>query len=106
MFKVAFICINYKFDSISKSCKISTIYRIALDNNHDSIVLGAFGCGAYRLLPEEVSKLFKEIVEEDEFKNAFKVVAFAIYEGKGSKRKVVGRNGKFKPFYDIFNNQL
>ena len=86
--------------------KIRTIYRIALDNNHDSIVLGAFGCGVYRLHPEEVSKLFKEIVEEDEFKNAFKVVAFAIYEGKGSKRKIVGRNGKFKPFYDIFNNQI
>ena len=46
--------------------KIRTIYRIALDNNHDSIVLGAFGCGVYRLHPEEVSKLFKEIVEEDD----------------------------------------
>ena len=83
--------------------KIRTIYRIALDNNHDSIILGAFGCGVYNLLPIEVSKLFKEILEEDEFKNAFKVVAFAIYEGKGSKRKIVGENGKFKPFYDIFN---
>jgi uncharacterized protein (TIGR02452 family) len=83
--------------------KIRTIYRIALDNNHDSIILGAFGCGVYNLLPIEVSKLFKEILEEDEFKNTFKVVAFAIYEGKGSKRKIVGENGKFKPFYDIFN---
>ena len=45
--------------------KIRTIYRIALDNNHDSIVLGAFGCGVNRLHPEEVSKLFKEIVEEE-----------------------------------------
>ena len=35
-----------------ESNKIRTIYRIALDNNHDSIVLGAFGCGAYRLHPE------------------------------------------------------
>lgn len=83
--------------------KIRTIYRIALDNNHDSIVLGALGCGVYNLLPVEVSKLFKETLEEDEFKNAFKVVAFAIYEGKGSKRKIVGESGKFKPFYDIFN---
>lgn len=83
--------------------KIRTIYRIALDNNHDSIVLGAFGCGVYNLKSEEVSKLFKEILEETEFKNKFKVIAFAIYEGQGSKRKVVGRNGKFKPFYDIFD---
>ena len=83
--------------------KIRTIYRIALDNNHDSIVLGAFGCGVYNLKSEEVSKLFKEILEETEFKNKFKVIAFAIYEGQGSKRKVVGRNGKFKPFYDMFS---
>ena len=27
--------------------KIRTIYRIALENGHDSIVLGAFGCGVY-----------------------------------------------------------
>lgn len=83
--------------------KIRTIYRIALENNHDSIILGAFGCGVYKLHPEEVSKLFKEVIEEDEFKNAFKLIAFAIYEGKGNKRKIVGKNGKFKPFYDIFS---
>ena len=73
--------------SISKEIeknKIRTIYRIALDNNHDSIVLGAFGCGVYNLKSEEVSKLFKEILEETEFKNKFKVIAFAIYEGQGS----------------------
>ena len=83
--------------------KIRTIYRIALENNHDSIILGAFGCGVYKLHPEEVSQLFKEVIEEDEFKNAFKLIAFAIYEGKGSKRIIVGKNGKFKPFYDIFS---
>jgi len=82
--------------------KIRTIYRIALENGHDSLVLGAFGCGVYNLKSSEVSKLFKEILEETEFKNKFKKIIFAIYEGKGSSRKVVGRDGKYKPFYDYF----
>ena len=29
-------------------------------------------------------------------------IVFAIFEGKGSSRKVVGKEGKFKVFYDIF----
>lgn len=85
-----------------ESNKIRTIYRIALDNNHDSLVLGAFGCGVYNLNPNQVANLFKNILEEPEFKNKFKKIVFAIYEGKGSSRKVVGKEGKFKAFYDIF----
>ena len=82
--------------------KIRTIYRIALDNNHDSLVLGAFGCGVYNLNTNQVANLFKNILDEPEFKNKFKKIVFAIFEGKGSSRKVVGKEGKFKVFYDIF----
>ncbi len=83
--------------------KIRTIFRIALDNDHDSIVLGAFGCGAYRLFPEDVAPLFKEILDEPEFKNRFRKLVFAIYEGKPQRKNTVtGREGKFKPFYDLF----
>jgi len=85
-----------------ESNKIRTIYRIALANNHDSLVLGAFGCGVYNLNSNQVANLFKNILDEPEFKNKFKKIVFAIYEGKGSTRKVVGKNGKFKPFYEIF----
>lgn len=83
--------------------KIRTIFRIALDNGHDSIVLGAFGCGVFHLCCDEVASLFKDILKEDEFNNRFKRIVFAIYEGKASKRKPdVGENGKFAPFYDLF----
>ncbi len=88
-----------------ESNKIRTIYRIALDNNHDSLVLGAFGCGVYQLNPNQVANLFKKVLEEPEFNNKFKKIVFAIYEGKESARKVVGKNGKFKPFYDIFGKK-
>ena len=83
--------------------KIRTIYRIGLVNNHDSLVLGAFGCGVYNLLPTEVSKLFYDVLNEDEFKGKFRKIVFAILEGKENSRKVVGKNGKFKPFYDLFS---
>lgn len=83
--------------------KIRTIFRIALDNGHDSIVLGAFGCGAYRLKPDEVAELFINILKEPEFNNKFKKLVFAIYEGKPSQRKApMGKDGKFAPFYEIF----
>ena len=82
--------------------KIRTIFRIALDNRHDSIVLGAFGCGAYHLLPDDVSRLFAEVLAEDAFRGAFRTLVFAIYEGKGSRRKPVGKDGRFAPFYNRF----
>ena len=82
--------------------KIRTIYRIALDNKHDSMILGAFGCGVYNLLPSEISKLFLDILNENEFKNKFKKIVFAIYEGKPTRKRQVGIEGKFKPFYDLF----
>ncbi|MBR6934838.1 MAG: TIGR02452 family protein [Clostridia bacterium] len=84
--------------------KIRTIFRIALDNGHDSIVLGAFGCGAYRLRSDEVAGLFRSVLDEPEFRNRFRKLVFAIYEGKPSPRKApMGRGGKFAPFYELFD---
>lgn len=84
--------------------KITTILRIALANGHDSIVLGAFGCGVFNLLPSEVSSIFHEVLNKPEFKNNFKKVVFAILERKSKDGKSIGMNGKFKPFYDLFHS--
>jgi len=83
--------------------KVRTIYRIALDNNIDTLVLGAFGCGVFNLIPEEVSSIFYDVLEEDEFKNKFKKIVFAITEKKSRKQPFIEENGKYKPFYDKFN---
>ena len=84
--------------------KIRTLFRIALENGHDSMVLGAFGCGVFRLHSDEVAGLFRAVLNEPEFKNRFKKLVFAIYEGKVTPRTrtSMGRYGKFAPFYDIF----
>ena len=39
-------------------CKIRQILDIALENGHDSIVLSAFGCGAYKTPPTEMARLW------------------------------------------------
>ena len=83
--------------------KIRTILRIALDNNHDSLVLSALGCGVYDCKSEEVAKLFANVFEEEEFRNKFKKVTFAILETTDQTKSLV--NGKFKPFYDLFKNR-
>ena len=83
--------------------KIRTIFRVALANGHDSLVLGAFGCGAFRLPPEAVARQFMNALKaEPEFVGRFRAVVFAILEsGCVSADPHVG-SGKFAPFYALF----
>ena len=80
--------------------KIRTILRIALEHYHDSIVLGALGCGAFANPPAQVAKLFHEVFEEPEFKDQFKKVVFAILEDKNSRRN--SSTGNYLPFKKEF----
>ena len=82
--------------------KIRTLYRIALLHDHDSLVLGAFGCGAFHLQPELISTLFKETLEETEFKGKFHTIAFALLEGSAGPRRKVEEEGNLAPFYEQF----
>ena len=78
--------------------KIRTIFRLALRHHHDALVLGAFGCGAFRNPPEEMASIFKSVLNEDEFRDRFRLVTFAIIEDHNSHnvnlqafRKVFGK---------------
>ena len=61
--------------------KMRTILRIGLANFHDSLVLSAMGCGAFANPPAHIAKLFHQVIEEDEFRNKFKLIDFAILDG-------------------------
>lgn len=76
--------------------KIRTIFRIALANGHDSVVLGAFGCGAFQLPPEAVAEQFSRVLDEPEFECCFRAVVFAILSSP------VDAKEKFAPFYYFF----
>lgn len=79
--------------------KIRTVFRMGVEHSKDSLVLGAFGCGAYALLPSKVAPLFREVLEEPEFKNKFKQLVFAILE---LPRRPHSLDGHFAPFYREF----
>jgi nicotinate (nicotinamide) nucleotide adenylyltransferase len=79
--------------------KIRTIFRLGAEHGKDSLVLGAFGCGAYKLPAADVARLFKCVMNEPEFVGKFRLITFAILE---SSRYPGGLDGKFAPFYQEF----
>lgn len=83
--------------------KIRTIFRLGIENGKDSLVLGAFGCGAYKLPVPDVVALFRKVMNEPEFKNKLRLVTFAIME---SAKKPNGLEGKFADFYREFGNYI
>ena len=81
--------------------KICHMFNIALYNGNDSLVLSAFGCGAYGTPPKEMAKLFHEVIESDKYKDAFKKIVFAIIN-LPSTNGSHNPQGNFKPFADEF----
>jgi uncharacterized protein (TIGR02452 family) len=65
--------------------RIRKILTVAQVHGHDSLVLGAWGCGAFGNDGNQVAALFKWALEED-FKGAFKEVTFAIVDTSPEQR--------------------
>lgn len=53
------------------------ILTVAAANGVDSLVLGAFGCGAFQNPPEVVARAYQEILPE--YQGYFYEVRFAVY---------------------------
>ncbi len=81
--------------------KISQILNIALENNNDSLVLSAFGCGAYKTPPREMAKLFADVLSSERYMGLFKAIHFAIIDVPSTNGEH-NPEGNFKPFKDIF----
>lgn len=58
--------------------RIRFVIDIALDNNVDTIILGAFGCGVFKQDAKEVAKAFQSVLVKDGKMLSFKKVIFAI----------------------------
>lgn len=65
----------------------------------DAIVLGAFGCGAFRNDPHEVAALFEEVLMEDSMLGLYKKVVFAILDDSNAP----AGSGNIKPFMQKFS---
>jgi uncharacterized protein (TIGR02452 family) len=82
--------------------KIRTILRIAGKYNHDCLVLGAFGCGAFANPPNHMAELFREVFTEEEFVSPFKIIIFSIFEDHNSNKEH-NPHGNVLPFLEVFN---
>ncbi len=58
--------------------RIRIILRIAIKNGHRNLVLGAWGCGAFRNKPDDVAECFRKVLVDEEYGKCFDEVYFAI----------------------------
>lgn len=58
--------------------RIKNIFEAARDNNVDYLILGAFGCGAFKNPPLIVAEAFRRTIEEQNYFKDFKQIIFAI----------------------------
>eukprot|EP01125_Pyxidicula_operculata_P017015 TRINITY_DN591_c0_g1_i11.p1 TRINITY_DN591_c0_g1~~TRINITY_DN591_c0_g1_i11.p1 ORF type:complete len:444 (-),score=61.92 TRINITY_DN591_c0_g1_i11:1134-2465(-) len=89
--------------AIGTRLKIENILTSAILNNHDSIVLSAFGCGAFKNPPEHMARIFHQVLSDKKFHNRFRIVVFAIIEDKNSRQNHNPR-GNIEPFIDVFRD--
>lgn len=68
---------NASLKSIFKS-RIKNIFEAAIDNKVEVIILGAFGCGAFKNPPEVVAEAFHEVIDENGYADNFRKIVFAI----------------------------
>lgn len=69
----------------SMESRIDTILTVCAMNEQKNIVLGAFGCGVFRNDPNEVSFLFRQLLNS-KFTGVFENVIFAILDNGRSGR--------------------
>lgn len=81
--------------------KIRAILNLGIYYRNDSLVLGAFGCGAYGTPPEDMAKLFADVLSLEPYKGAFKKIVFAVLDDANAYREH-NPEGNYIPFKRIF----
>ena len=59
------------------TARIRRIFEIAIANGNEVLILGAFGCGAFRNPPEIVAKVFNNVMQD--YLCYFDVIEYAVY---------------------------
>ena len=83
--------------------KIENIFTIAYHHGHDSIVLSAFGCGAFRNPPIHIAKIFQSVIEQ--YAGFFETIVFAIIDDHNAGQRL-NPEGNFKPFVDVLDGKI
>jgi len=72
--------------------RIRRIFEVAVVNGNEVLILGAFGCGAFRNPPEIVAKVFNQVMQE--FLGYFDMIEYAVYHTEREK-------GNFEAFMRV-----
>ncbi len=94
--KMEYVNQNYLFQ-VFKS-RIKNIFEVAIENEVKILVLGAFGCGAFGNSPEMVSLAFSQVIDENDYREQFDRIIFAIKPTKFPE--------KSNPNFTVFEKQL
>ena len=58
--------------------RIRNILEVAVEHDVDTLILGAFGCGAFANPPEQVAAAFRRLLVGEGYRDCFRRVIFAI----------------------------
>jgi uncharacterized protein (TIGR02452 family) len=67
--------------------RVLKVLAVGVKHSHDSIVLGAWGCGAFGNDAHEIAELFHRALEEN-FKGSYREVVFAVLDGSRDRRSI------------------
>jgi uncharacterized protein (TIGR02452 family) len=70
------------------------VLKVAAAHGHRTLVLGAWGCGAFRGDPEQTALVFRELIDDEWTKSSCELIVFAIIGGPGVRN------------FDAFHAQL
>ena len=73
-----------QIDAVNKE-RARKFLWVANIHKHQTLILGAWGCGVFKNDPSSVANLFNELLE-GEFKNCFERVTIAIYDRTQTKK--------------------
>eukprot|EP01006_Ploeotia_vitrea_P014003 TRINITY_DN369_c0_g1_i1.p2 TRINITY_DN369_c0_g1~~TRINITY_DN369_c0_g1_i1.p2 ORF type:complete len:402 (+),score=45.38 TRINITY_DN369_c0_g1_i1:29-1234(+) len=85
--------------------RILTMLTVCSSFGHDSLVLSALGCGAYKNPPEHVAELFQKALMEPSLQGRYKRVVFAILNDHNTRKKH-NPEGNIAPFKRVFKDWL
>lgn len=75
--------------------RIARVFDVALHHDHDALILGAWGCGAFKNDPNIVTEAFADVIQD--YDGQFKMLSFAVLD--------VGlTQGNYEPFARHLNN--
>ena len=75
--------------------KIENIFSIAYHHKHDSLVLSAFGCGAFKNPPDHIVQIFHSVIQQ--YAGFFESIVFAILNDHNTGSHL-NPQGNFQPF--------